>query len=197
MTQPLRTLLPLTFLAMLMTAAPIAAAQEGNETPSDGGDAWVKECPPDMMCAYGGGSAPACDAGNETCDDGRVHKDERPTYSGDCGGEVCAYGGEDCIECSGPADGGSSCMDGAQENETCRDDVQYLDGGPSRGPADGTCENCRGGTDGAPLEADPISAPANGEAETSGESRNTVPGAALVGTLAALGIAGLALRRRA
>ncbi len=37
-----------------------------------------------------------------------------------CEGEACAYGEEDCIWCSGPID------------ET-----------PSRGPEDGSCENCR------------------------------------------------------
>lgn len=201
MTQTLRTLLPLTFLALLMTAAPMAAAQEDPEPPQDGGDAWVKDCPPDMMCAYGGGEAPACDAGNETCDDGRVYKgddpgDDQPTYDGDCGGEVCAYGDEDCIECSGPVDeGGSTCMDGQQGEEVCRDDVQYFGGEPTRGPADGSCENCRGDTaaeEGAPTDAGPISS----HAGAVDEGQNQVPGAALVGTLAALGIAGLALRRR-
>ncbi|HEV8361810.1 MAG TPA: hypothetical protein VGR28_15275 [Candidatus Thermoplasmatota archaeon] len=47
------------------------------------------------------------------------------TY-GDCGGEVCAY--------DELADPGATCMDGEQEGEVCRDDVQYL-GGP-RGASD-------------------------------------------------------------
>lgn len=176
------TLLPLTFVAFLMMAAPAAVAQ-GDEKPAepqDGGNAWSEDCPPDAYCMYGSGGgrpAPCDDADNATTED-------CPTYSGDCGGEVCAYGGEDCIECSGPVDGGSTCMDGQQEGETCRDDVQYLGGG--RGPAD--CENCRGDA----VDADTISAPADAE----GAAKNTVPGAALVGTLAALGLAGLALRRR-
>lgn len=172
------TLLPLTFLALLMMGAHAALAQS-NETPQDGGDAWTKDCPPDQYCTYGAGSS--CDAANGT--------DECPTYKGDCGAEVCAYGGEGCAECSGPVDGGSNCMDGQQEGETCRDDVYYMappGDEPTRGPADGSCENCRG------EEADPVSAPASDDAQ----AKNAVPGAALVGTLAAVGLAGLALRRR-
>ena len=133
----MRTMLAL--MALLALASPLAVAQDANDTktdedpqrPPDGsadpsspsqaaGDdaAWVDDCPPDMMCAYQG--------------------EERPQQ----------FGPEGCIECSGlpPEDQGSTCMDGEQENETCRDDVQYLDGGgePTRGPVDGSCENCRG-----------------------------------------------------
>ena len=117
----------------LLALAPLASAQEEktdtSERPSDA--AWVDDCPPDMMCAYGG-------------------SDDAPTYDGNCGAEVCAYGEEGCIECSGlpepgrgPADGscehcrgdgevprdGATCMDGASETEICDRDVQYLDGG--------------------------------------------------------------------
>jgi hypothetical protein len=109
----MRTLLATLMLALL--AAPIAAAQESNETtteaPRDGGNAWVEDCPPDMMCAA---------------------NDPQP------------YGDEDCIHCSGPvrgpADGScencrgdsgdATCMDGAQANESCDPNVQYL-GGPA------------------------------------------------------------------
>ena len=192
----MRSLLPLALLAAALAALPLAAAQEGNETdgsadPDD--KAWVEDCPPDMMCAYSGGGAEEPRKDGEPADDGRVYKGEdRPTYDGDCGGEVCAYGDPDCIECSGPVDSGSTCMDGAQENETCRDDVQYI-GGPSRGPADGSCEFCRGGTDaGAP--ADPVPAPA--ETAGSGAAARQVPGLALAGTLGALAAAGVLLRRR-
>ncbi|MEA3190551.1 MAG: hypothetical protein QOD77_1133 [Thermoplasmata archaeon] len=48
-----------------------------------------------------------------------------------------AYGPDDCIDCSGPVDdgGAGTCMDGADANETCRDDVQYLGPPPSGGDA--------------------------------------------------------------
>lgn len=192
--------LPLALLAAMLAAAPLALAQESNETkpdeqpPADGGNAWAEDCPPDMMCAFGGGSANETEKAGEPSDDGRVYKDgDKPTYDGDCGAEVCAYGDEDCIECSGPVDSGSSCMDGAQENETCRDDVQYV-GGPGRGPADGSCENCRGGAD-TPVDAVPISAPAGGAEAAGASAKNPVPGVAVVGTLGALALVGFALRR--
>jgi hypothetical protein len=145
----MRMLIPLALVAML-TFAPAASAQDekpdqptcaDGQTPESDGcsqQAWVDDCPPDMMCAAGG-------ADNGT---------EEPTY-GDCGGEVCAYGNgtgnhtgalgpDDCIDCmTPPRDGSGTCMDGAEAGEACRDDVQYLDG-PSRGPGDGSCEHCRG-----------------------------------------------------
>lgn len=138
----MRTMLAL--LALLALASPLAAAQDATDEKKEDGPArpedaaWVEDCPPDMMCAYAGESA----------------EGENATY-GDCGGEVCAsdagepvpHGPEDCIECSAPPrDDGVTCMDGAQEGEACLDDVQYLDGGaePARGPADGSCESCRG-----------------------------------------------------
>jgi hypothetical protein len=161
------TLLPLTFLALLMMAAPAAMAQEANETPSEpteGGEAWTKDCPPDAYCMYGagGGSSPGCaDASNNTTSD-------CPTYKGDCGGEVCALDG-------GAPQG--ECMTGRA------------------GCSMEDCPNCRtltggGAPDDAAADA---GAPAGAESDA---VKNTVPGAALVGTLAALGVAGLALRRR-
>lgn len=72
--------------------------------------------------------------------------------------EPHAYGPEGCIECSGPAPAGETCMDGAQGNETCDPDVYYL-GGPTRGPEDGSCENCRGDA------AEPVTTSAGSEAE--------------------------------
>ena len=182
-------------LGLLLALAPTALAQEGEEKPSDDARpddaAWVEDCPPDMMCAAGA-------------------EDENATY-GDCGAEVCAYGGEDCIECSGPSDSGGAepgqalgpddcidcmrppaddsahtCMDGQQEGETCRDDVQYLDGGePTRGPADGSCENCRG------EEAEPISAPAE-----AAENKVPAPAVALVIVASAMALAVLLVARR-
>lgn len=56
---------------------------------------------------------------------------EEPTF-GDCGGEVCAYGDPECIDCTGMP----TCMDGTAAN--CDPDLQYFDG---RGPEG--CENCR------------------------------------------------------
>ncbi|HWH08893.1 MAG TPA: hypothetical protein VNX21_06815, partial [Candidatus Thermoplasmatota archaeon] len=179
----MRTLL----IALLALAAlPVAAAQEPDRPTNDDAsqDAWVKDCPPDMMCAYGTGDG----------------AEENATYKGDCGGEVCAtqerpnpYGPEGCVECSGPApDQGSTCMDGAEAGEGCRDDVQYLDGG--RGPP--LCENCRG------EEADPISAPADGAPGDGGvtsvdesAATNDVPLPALLVVFAALAAAVLVVRR--
>lgn len=157
----MRTLL----IALLaLTALPLAAAQDAPDQPtSDDGsqDAWVKDCPPDMMCAYGS------EEGNET-----------PAGTGDR--EPIPYGPEGCIECSGPApDQGSTCMDGQQEGETCRDDVQYLDG---RGPP--LCENCRG------EEAEPISAE-----DSASEAKNEVPLPAVLVAIAALAAAVLVVRR--
>lgn len=182
----MRTLL----IALLALAAlPLAAAQDAPDQPTsndESQDAWVKDCPPDMMCAYGTGDG----------------ADENATYKGDCGAEVCAYddagerpnpyGPDGCIECSGPApDQGSTCMDGQQDGEACRDDVQYLDG---RGPPG--CENCRG------EEAEPISAPADGAAGDGGvtsvddaEAKNEVPLPAVLVAIAALAAAVLIVRR--
>lgn len=156
--------LPLALLGLMMLAP--AALADGNETaPAD--HPTMADCPPGKMCS---GSAP----GNGT---------DEPTY-GDCGREVCAYGDPGCIECSGPVPDHteplSTCMDGAAANEECRDDVYYLGGEePSRGPADGSCEACRG----------PESGPAPAEVHT----------AAGFGAAALLGAAALAmavLRRR-
>ena len=174
----MRTLL----IALLaLTALPLAAAQDPDQPTSDDDaqDAWVKDCPPDMMCAYGSGG------------------DENATYKGDCGADACAYDGtverpnpygpEGCVECTGgPVDDGSPCMDGQQEGESCRDDVQYLDG---RGPP--TCENCRG------EDAEPISAPADGGVTSveASEAKNEVPLPAVLVALAALAAAVLIVRR--
>ncbi|HET6398687.1 MAG TPA: hypothetical protein VFH47_03955 [Candidatus Thermoplasmatota archaeon] len=184
-------LIPLALAGLLLTFAPAASAEETTEPACPEGyvatpegcsrQAWVDDCPEDMMCAAG---APGEHA-NETSDP------DRPTYSGDCGGEVCAYdepgrfGPDDCIDCMKPIGNGTSgtCMDGAEAGEGCRDDVYYMDG-PSRGPADGSCENCRG--DGA--EADPVSAPA-------GDAKDA-PGLGGLVVLAALAAVLVAIRRK-
>ena len=108
----MRMLIPLA-LAALLTLAPAKAddatpaCPDGQvESPEGCSDqAWVdpEDCPPEHMCAAG-------------ADDPQ------------------AYGDEDCIECTGaPVDDPSTCMDGAQDGESCQDDVQYL-GGPGQVP---------------------------------------------------------------
>lgn len=175
----MRTLLLALMLAL--AAAPLAAAQETaekNETVDRPDDAaWVDDCPPDMMCAAGEPHP----YGNESCIECSGPVDDGPTY-GDCGGEVCAY------------DAGDTCMDGAGESETCRDDVQYLDGG-SRGPSDGSCEFCRG-------EDNVVTAPEGAEGgitsvQDKGTQTANVPAPTLLLVLAGIvGIALLALPRR-
>jgi hypothetical protein len=169
----------------LLTLVPAAMAEDAKPTCPDGSEpgpdgcaqnAWVEDCPPDMMCAYGDGADGNAADGNAT---------DGPTY-GDCGGEVCAYddparpisyGPDDCIDCSGPVDGGT-CMDGSA---TDCDDVQYLDGRePARGPSDGSCPHCRG---------------EESDLDTAGESREAsgVAAATLLGIAALVGVV---LRRR-
>jgi len=151
--------LPLAILGLLMLA-PAALANGTDEKPvcPDGQvdtpegcsqQAWVDDCPPDMMCAMG-----APPEGNAT---------EEPAAE-----EPVQYGPDGCAECSGPisshaspGDGPATCMDGADDGEVCRDDVLYFGGGPAdngpvRGPEDGSCENCRGDAadEGAPASKD-------------------------------------------
>lgn len=99
----MRTLLTLiATLALLLAPSALAQENESADGVEEGEQAWVDDCPPDMMCAMEqpAEEEPAKEElGNETYDE--------PTYSGDCGGEVCAYEGapgsmgpEDCIECT-------------------------------------------------------------------------------------------------
>lgn len=181
-------------LALVAALAPTALAQDeakSNETESRPDDAaWVEDCPPDMMCAASDGST------EEEPSDG-------PTYDGNCGAEVCAYdshndaeerpdgsfGPDDCIECSTPPRDeptSDTCMDGQQEGEACDDDKQYF-GGPDRGPADGSCEYCRGGEGDAGVT----------DVGTESASNADVPAPALALALLAIGgVAMLALPRR-
>lgn len=137
----------LALVAMVLMIAPAALAEDAPDATCPEGyvespegcsqQAWVDDCPPDMMCAM-------ADPEDTQGGDGLPADREEPTF-GDCGGEVCAYdqshnpayGPEDCIHCTP----GPTCMDGTATD--CDDDVQYI-GGPSRGPTDGSCDNCRG-----------------------------------------------------
>lgn len=72
-------------LVALLSIAGIASAEEkANESNTTRPDdaAWVEDCPPDHMCAFGAEE-------NES--------------------EPIAYGNESCIECSGPARGPEDC----------------------------------------------------------------------------------------
>lgn len=182
----MRALPSLALLGLLLVAPP-ALAQDEKPPTNESQDAWVKDCPPDMMCAYGGGAeeVDCSTAENGTreecqssCDDCRVISApaDSPTYNGSCDGEVCAYGNESCIECSGPVsdEGSDNCMDGQQEGEVCRG-------------AD--CENCRtldGGVEGAP---------ASGDVQSEGATKQ-VPGFALGVVFAAMAVAVLVVARR-
>lgn len=166
----MRTLL---IAVLALTALPLAAAQEEKPDANESQDAWVKDCPPDAMCAYG---------------------DETPAGTGDR--EPIPYGDAGCIECTGgPVDDGANCMDGQQANETCRgdascaassssaeacgDDVYYFGG--ARGPEG--CENCRG----QEVEVDP--------ATTQSEAANKVPLPQVALVVAGLAAAVLIVRR--
>lgn len=171
----MRALLSLLILALLLAVAPPALAQdEADQKPERPDDAaWVEVCPPDMMCAAGAdGSA----------------EDDKPTYDGDCGGEVCAYQGEPgtlgpdgCVDCmQPPKDQGSGCMDGEQAGETCRDDVQYM----------------------APPAAGEAPAEQQADGQPKAAERASVPGASVGAALGILAVAAIALtlltgRRRA
>jgi hypothetical protein len=175
-----KLLLAASLAAFLAVALPAAAEYDPDkppcpedmfctlDAPADDGNATAAGPPGDGMCRHDGSLDDKC-AGEtrptEDCVDGC------PRGSGDNMSYGCAT--ESCAADSGPVDGGSTCMDGQQGNETCRDDVQYLGG--QGAPTDGS---------GAPVEA----------AQQDGR---TVPGVAtiaLVGGL--LGVALLVSRRR-
>jgi hypothetical protein len=140
----MRTLIPLA-LAALLTVAPASAQDESPacpdgqvETPEGCSDqAWIDpaDCPPEHMCAAGNpGSTQSY--GNESCID--------------CSGPVdepVQYGNESCIDCTSIPPDPQTCMDGADEGETCLEDVQYL-GGPGSVPAsDDDLETAADGAD--------------------------------------------------
>ncbi len=79
--------------------------------------------------------------------------------AGGCDADVCAYGSEDCIECSGPID-------------------------PTRGPDDGSCENCRD-----------LEVQADGGSEDAASAKVNVPGFGALLGLAAMAGALMVARR--
>lgn len=126
----MRTLI-VALLALMTALAPSALAQEDEKreepaTNDSSENAWVEDCPPGMMCAMEQPPADAPQQDNASADE--------PTYSGDCGGEVCAYGQQPSEPVQ--SDDGSTCMDGQQEGETCDDNVYYMDGPGRETPAD-------------------------------------------------------------
>lgn len=140
-------------MLVLLTLAPLALAQsDSNDTrPTDGS---------------ADSSSPSQAAGDDAA-------------WTDCDADVCAYGGDDCIECTrGPADGScencrgeeaQTCMDGTDPGEVCDDDVQYL-GGPTSG------------------EPEPGGAPV--------PTTESVPGASFAFVVAAIALAVFLLARR-
>ena len=200
----MRTAILTLMLALVATLAPLAAAQDDvkEEEPTRPDDAaWVEDCPPDMMCAAGADDPQAY--GDEDCIECSGPVDEGSTQN-DGGAEPGqALGPEDCIECMQPPreeTNGETCMDGAQEGEDCRDDVQYLGPAPeepTRGPSDGSCEYCRGDDGEEPVVATPISAPVDdAETETQGAAKNDVPAAGLGAILAAFAAAAVLVIRK-
>ena len=119
-----RTAIPaLALLGLLLLSAPLALAQKDDDAsgeaarPDDA--AWVDDCPPDMMCAMRGADDKAGDEAADGSADG-----DKPTYDGDCGGEVCAYQGEPgtlgpdgCIDCMQPPAGSGQDAQAAESNE--------------------------------------------------------------------------------
>lgn len=198
-------------LTLALLATPLALAQENtekNETSDRPDDAaWVDDCPPDMMCAAGSEDPqPYGDEGCIECSgpvDGPA--DENATDDGE--ERPQQLGPDGCIDCMGPVDGGSNCMDGQQETETCRDDVYYMDG-PTRGPADGSCEYCRGdasddasspsqaagGDEATPPDAESHTPPLDTASEDQKAANVPAPAVALA-ILALAGVALLALPR--
>ncbi|HJQ92656.1 MAG TPA: hypothetical protein VJ874_00050 [Candidatus Thermoplasmatota archaeon] len=150
----MRTLIPLA-IAALLTLAPAAAQDD---------------------------ATPACPDGQvespEGCSDQAwVDPEDCPPEHLCAAGEPQQYGDEDCIDCiSAPSQDPQTCMDGAQEGETCQDDVQYIGGPGQAPPADG--------------EADDTDA----DAESRAGDKDT-PALAAVLLMAVLGAVVLVLRR--
>ena len=178
----MRTLISLTIAALLL-AAPATAQDDATPACPDGQvetpegcsqQAWVDDCPPEHLCAAS-------------------HSDDPQAYGGEdciqCSGPVdepVQYGNESCIECSGPISyGPEDCIDctGApQDPETCMD-----------GADDG--EVCMEDVQylGGPGTVDqPVDTDSDAESDASAKDAPAVPALLL---LAVLGALVLVLRR--
>ena len=91
----------LALAAMTLMLVPAAAAQEDAKTCPDGyvdspegcsRQAWVDDCPPDMLCAAGADEP--VQYGNESCIECSGIADPEPIH----------YGDDGCIDCSGVTD---------------------------------------------------------------------------------------------
>lgn len=110
-------LIPLAFAALLAFAPSAVQADDQSQPACPDGQvetpegcsqqAWVDDCPPDMLCAAGGPEPIAY--GNDTCIECSGVADPEP----------------------------QTCMDGAQAGEACDDDVQYFGPGPADSGMDG------------------------------------------------------------
>lgn len=175
----------LAMLAALAMTAPLAAAQDDvktNESDTRPDDAaWTEDCPPDMMCAFGGTEDNPCIECSGPVDDGASEpKDDEYVRDPSC--EYCR-GAE-------ANDTASNCMDGEQEGETCRDDVYYFGGGPADSGAVDDGE-----------DAEPVSAPEGSEGgitsvpESSDEPK-AVPALGFGALVLAAGAVAVALARK-
>lgn len=157
------------FAALLLVALPAAFAQdEGNQTTEN--PAWVQDCPPDMMCAASEGNA------TDNTNDTKPHVDCPP-------GETCtdkAAGGARSPQGNATSD---NCMDGQQEGEVCDGNVYYMTPPPTRGPANGTCEECRGDV-ASPLQGSPENAQTASDAAS-----KTVPAFSVIAVFVAFAVA--------
>lgn len=200
----------LALLASAVTLAPTAAAEKSTDNSTDEGEnAWVEDCPPDMMCAFGGSveeDANTSDEGEnawvEDCppdmmcaagsEDSNATDEGDKAWVEDCPPDrVCAYNDPN-QSVDNSSDAGSNCMDGEQEGETCDDNRHYMtppDDGREPAPADSN------------TEVDPISAPADDEHTTQeagegGAQRNNVPAFTMLAAVGLVGSLALALGRQ-
>ena len=132
----MKTVIAALLAAAFLASAPFAAAEEESEKPDetepeDGGNAWVEDCPEDMMCAFGGGSSGMT-----------VPEDEG---DGTCDADACSHAGAPDEPVS--SDDGATCMDGSATD--CDDGRQYFGGdADGREPGAPDAESHAGRSDG-------------------------------------------------
>lgn len=182
--------LALIALAALLAVASVAAAQESNETkteeqsePRDGGNAWTEDCPPDMMCAYGGSSEEPTEP-----------KEDNATTRGPADCEYCRGGDAPTSNESDVQDGGNAWVEDCPEGMMCAADSgsEPIPYGP-----EGCIECSAPPTDDANTEADPVNTAADDKAAETDATQKSVPGLgilAVAGAFAAVAV--LALVRR-